>query len=699
MSDRKFHETLGDYVAVAISPPLIMLLVGSLLWFLLSVFYHGPFDGRLRWVLFWFVVAIVLIARISMEIGSERASIYALALGFASLLVIVKIVHAVFVPAILLGIAWWCANRLTWDCTYLGGEKAAAGEGLLGAVGWDDELPDEENKAEPQRPHEDVSSTPVAADDSTNSWDTRLKNWLNLLSLSDEARRGPRGISVVYFSVAALPIFGVGQGIIAAASPEKRAYSFGLLCVYLAAALGLLCTTSFLSIRQYLRSRRLPMPPVTAAAWIGTASVLAVAILLLAILLPKPQAEYSVPSLARNVADEEWRASKWSLLRDNAAKSDDEGSGSRPAGDNPLPDAESENAGTEAEGKGESQPGSTGNAPGEANEEENADGQSGNESGGSAGSNDNERGNQSGQSGEMPTEQSSDSQGGGDESSSSESDTSLGDSESSSGGTPSTVGESSDGQSQSASTGSQGEDDRNSSGAGSASSDATADNSSQQQTENIPPIDESEANEVQQAEQQREPEKPRTARRRSLGLGGWLFWLARWAVLLALIVAAILFFLRDPQRALGWVGRWLAAVAAMWRDLMRRLTGRSRDRAVEVVDPLQTLRPFSSYPNPFGESSPVGNRPEDLVRYSFEALEAWSAERDVERPNQQTSAEFCGQLARRYPELAAEVRQLGAAYALVAYGEGRLDKSSIESLRSLWTKLSAAARAPARHAS
>ena len=39
-------KTLTDYLVIAISPALIMTLVGSLVYFLIAVSYQGGFPGR-----------------------------------------------------------------------------------------------------------------------------------------------------------------------------------------------------------------------------------------------------------------------------------------------------------------------------------------------------------------------------------------------------------------------------------------------------------------------------------------------------------------------------------------------------------------------------------------------------------------------------------------------------------------------------
>src|SRR5258705_5797197 len=78
---RRQPETLADYLVVAICPALIMLLVGSLMWFLVEVFYQGEYKGRLLWVMGMFVLAIVGIARSSMERGMTYAPLLGAALA------------------------------------------------------------------------------------------------------------------------------------------------------------------------------------------------------------------------------------------------------------------------------------------------------------------------------------------------------------------------------------------------------------------------------------------------------------------------------------------------------------------------------------------------------------------------------------------------------------------------------------------
>ena len=73
--------TTTDYLVTALSPVLVMLMVGSLVFFLVEVLYAGKYSGRLLYTLFFFVMGAVLVARIAIETDASRATLYGLLLG------------------------------------------------------------------------------------------------------------------------------------------------------------------------------------------------------------------------------------------------------------------------------------------------------------------------------------------------------------------------------------------------------------------------------------------------------------------------------------------------------------------------------------------------------------------------------------------------------------------------------------------
>jgi hypothetical protein len=288
----KPEKTPADYMVIGISPGLIMLLVGSLSFFLVQVFYRGEAVGSVRWVVFWFVMAVVLVSRIGIEQGAGHAAVYGLALAGATWIYLVQIHPAYLLGVILLGTVWWCAHKLTWDCTLIDDDEDASGSGLLQTAG-------EIRKLKP----EEAASKPVAKKTAAGSG-----------FKYDRKRRAvphPPGLWVVYFSLVALPLFGIGQMLLPGGDTASRKAGFAFLFVYLAAAVGLLLTTSFLGLRRYLRQRYLKMPGGIALGWLKFGAGVACLVLAAALLLPRPGVNDAWQTLRYQVNYQLRRASEY----------------------------------------------------------------------------------------------------------------------------------------------------------------------------------------------------------------------------------------------------------------------------------------------------------------------------------------------------------------------------------------------------
>jgi hypothetical protein len=319
----KPEKTLGDYVAIAISPVLIMALVGSLVFFLLKLSYQGDYEGRLQWTLFWFVFASVLVSRISIEQGIASASGYGIALAAVTGLWLLRFVDFVLGAWCLLAVVWWCTSKLTWDCTLINDDEDASGEGLLQAAGLDRsssperELSDDDAKRRGKNASFDQKQRPDSRGGTASWWKRFLRN------RSERKGKGQPhapGLWVVFFSLAALPLFGFGQALLPEADPAGRRYGFQLLVIYVASALGLLLTTSFLGLRRYLRQRHLQMPAAMAGAWVGLGTTMMVVTLFFCILLPRPDAAYSLPALVPRIVTAIQRASDYAFIRGGFGK-------------------------------------------------------------------------------------------------------------------------------------------------------------------------------------------------------------------------------------------------------------------------------------------------------------------------------------------------------------------------------------------
>ncbi len=286
--------SLTDYAVTAISPALIMAMIGSLVFFLIDVLYAGKYSDRLLWTMFFFVVGTVLIARILILHGASRALIYIAGLAAATFLALQAFVDypslttrsfSALINAALMALIWWSANKLTWDCTHIDEDRRNAGRGVLDAATAADDEPAEK---------------PLWNDS------PGLLGWMTRFNRHNAARaKQPHtpGVWVLYFSLAALPLFGIGQSLIPVDDDERRRSAFLRMVVYVGSGLGLLATTTLLGLRKYLRDRGATIPMKMTAGWLGLAAAMIVMFLVVAAGLPRPHSEtplIDLPELAKS---------------------------------------------------------------------------------------------------------------------------------------------------------------------------------------------------------------------------------------------------------------------------------------------------------------------------------------------------------------------------------------------------------------
>jgi len=651
MAKSRREKTLADYVVIAISPALVMTLVGSLVFFLLELSYRGDFELRVRWIMFWFVVGAVLVARIAIQEGREHASVFGgglvLVVGFA----VVRFVDGINVIAIcwaLLAIIWGCAWKLTWDCTLIDEDEDASGEGLLEAAGLvGGESPDAAAHSSGTKPAAsgfDAAGVPGATiDDRT------------------EARSRPHapGLWVVYFSLAALPIFGVGQLFIPSANSAGREFGFQLLAVYVTSALGLLLTTSFLGLRRYLRQRKLQMPVAVTAAWLAMGTGLAVALLLLALFIPRPQGgEYTLTALVDKIDAKAREASKMAVLRGDRAqgegrrigeqdqKANKPGEGQQP----PQQPAANEKQGDRAQGD-QQQAGQQGQPQGDAQQgRAQGDGKQGDQQGQSQGD-----GKQGGQQGQTQ----GDGKQGGQQGQAQGDGKQSGQQGQAQGG----------GKNQGAAGG---KDGKNADG----KPGNQAGQQQQQQNQN-------------RADGKPAPQNPGANTPGSPGLLATLAPFVKW-IIYGLLAAGVLF------TVLRYWSRVVAVLMQLWAEILSLFGFKKEPESAatsqeESPAPVR-LMPFAAYDNPFVTGAARRMSPAQLARYTFEALEAWAREQLVERPPDQTPLEFAQELGRRAPALAKDVTQTAQLYVQIAYAGKSPPKDSADVLERMWRKMEVAAR-------
>jgi hypothetical protein len=617
---RRFQKTLVDYLVIAISPALIMTLVCSLVFFLQEVFYQGNFQGRLQYIFALFVIGTVLIGRISIEEGRERAALFAVPLGIVTLLAINKFVEFqggslaslnFFINFGLIGLVWWSADRLTWDCTLIDESEDDSGEGLLEAVGLD----------RPGKTALRAEVAPLAPEpEATTSREERPMGWWERFV---ERRRRPHapGVWVIYFSLAAVAIFGIGQLFIPTNDLPRRQYAFHLLCIYTASGLGLLLATSFLGLRRYLRQRRQEMPLSMVNLWLVLGASLIVGVMLMTLVLPRPNPEYAISELPFRIGSPDQKSSPYGTGREavreqqpwsRGVRQDDQKSVSAPS-DRPSGESSSDRQEPPRDGQTTARPdeGNARTSPQNRNRPE------------------------------QP---------------SSASDKSQAASDKPERVTPSQAAE----------------DDKRNAAADGAGTPPNKDRGPRQSGDrgsgNLPPV-----TNFQQLLHE-------ASNFVSAPFLKWLFY----GVLVSIAVFSIWSHRHELLAALGNFGEWLS-------DFWQRLFGGTVDRADSVANEATTMktpqRRFVDFTDPFATGLAGTWPPEELVRYTFEALEAWAQEHGYPRQPEQTPHEFARSLAVNISSLADDTGRLADLYCQAAYASSTLPAASIARLSQLWQNL------------
>jgi hypothetical protein len=164
----------------------------------------------------------------------------------------------------------------------------------------------------------------------------------------------------------------------------------------------------------------------------------------------------------------------------------------------------------------------------------------------------------------------------------------------------------------------------------------------------------------------------------------WWLWL-----LFLLVVGFVLFWYR--QELLSFVQR-------LWGLFTAQQRPPSAPAAAGEQVPLEERPsrppPFASFRNPFEHLSDFESS-EAVVRYSFDALQAWAYEEQLGRVPDETPLEFTARLGVERPELAKTSRRLAEIYSQVTYAKAKVGPSGLACVREFWDSLSSRAAAEA----
>jgi hypothetical protein len=593
MARNRSRGTLVDYLVAAIEPALIMIMVGSLMFFLLDMWYAGEFLERLRWILFWFVLGIVLITRVSMRIGNSLAKAYGVALGGAVALVASTLIGFQPVLLVILGIVWWVTHKLTFDCTLLD-EDQDAGVGLLQESGLDPTALADQG---PPPPIED----PAAMDASLLPENSVKKSGK---SDADEARRpNAPGVWLIYFTLASLPLFGLGQWFVPAVEEDRRNGLFVYFLAYISSGMGLLLATSFLNLRRYLRQRKLKMPAAMTATWLTTGAVVIVGLTVLAAALPLPGTGWAVVR-GSTAGSSDLRASRFAVLKDSGVK------GEGAAGQKNDPNAKQQTVG-KGKGGGKSGPGNakTGAPRGKAS-----------------------KSGASGKKGSPREDQSGDKKG---------------------------------------------QDDR-------------ADNKSDRDKDADQDAKENDQNDSEKKDDQssQENQNQNDAANAPPKMPSVPFQAPSWLRGLFMVVGAVaLIFglIRYGPVLLDALRELIASLfGGFWAQKPKK---RVKEAEAKSSEPVLPPRPFASFADPFASGLAQNFSPNDLIIYSFEALEAWAFEHSLARSPHETPTEFVHRLGQARADLRQDTTRLAGYFVTIVYGQKGFKEEVLPPLRQFWRAL------------
>ena len=476
-------------------------------------------------------------------------------------------------------------------------------------------------------PEADVDADSASMESEPES-DDRVSWWKRIFLNTSERKNKAHspGLWIIWISLFALLIFGFGQLGVEDENSSARQLTFNLLLVYIAAALGLLLCASFLGLRRYLRQRFLKMPTGVTRSWITLGLGMMMATIFACLLLPRPDATMSLPQLIDKVSDAAQKASDYAFLSDGGVE-DEEGR-KIGKGDEDDPAGKNGAGGTEGEEK-EGDEGTEGEEPGKDMAEDAKT--EGEEMKPDEASTDESKSTEKGKSGKGAGEGSGDGEGDGE-------------------------------------TGKMGNSDK------SGESSESGEEAGPEENPESPNEDsDMQAEEVGAKEKQSADSESNSSE--------WIGSLVKWLIYAALLAAAIYLFIRHRKAI-------LATLRQFWANFLALFGGRPRpELEPEIDDSPAELRPFAAFQNPFATGAADAQTPEELVHYTFEALQAWAKERDLERPPDQTPIEFARRLGAYIPDLAYESGRLTRMYSGYAYAGQTPPGDCATVLKTLWAKL------------
>lgn len=638
------NKTAAEYAAIALAPILIFIMISSLANFLMLILYHGQYGQRVSWTILMSTMGAVALARIAIEQSRAYSMGYAFALGAATFIGMTRFVGSPLFCLFILGLIGYLADRIVHDCTIIDESQDSSGSGLIDSG----RLFIKSQFAESTPSTESTTATTESSDPKP-----AVAPSTDVVTSEPPLKRKPRrrkqnqpGRTVMYLAIGALPLFGLGQFMMATDSQSWSAAQW-YLAIYLFSALSLLVTTSFLGLRRYLRQRDAEMPTNVTVGWLAGGITMIMVVLTIAYMAPMPGqllAGFRFPDFLDSPNDQTASRYGWG----------DEGAQDGPDDAAQTPNDPDENQ-KESAGERYERGAEAGNV-GQGNRK---DGPAGSEKGGD----------KSGAKGDDQSEQK-----GGDSKS-----------EKQQGGEKSEDSK----QSEKSDSSSNSEDQKQADSKQSADqSDQPSESETDEDGSDDPKTDDSEQSKSSESERQKEQQKQPTEQNRqandkpqpaqsppsspSMDIAGSLGTLFKFLIAITLLaaIAGYVWIYRDHLR------RWL-------EDLLGK---RPRPTELVAVDG-PSIGELDAPPRPFATfKNPIGTEPDPrrVLVITFQAFEAWTREQGWKREKDETPTEFISRVSAAVPQVSAAAAQVVNAYNRIVYGNGRPSQADLNAASKVW---------------
>jgi hypothetical protein len=159
----------------------------------------------------------------------------------------------------------------------------------------------------------------------------------------------------------------------------------------------------------------------------------------------------------------------------------------------------------------------------------------------------------------------------------------------------------------------------------------------------------------------------------------------------AFVIAAVLviggWIIRRRLMLLEMARSIIAALAQFFRTLFDLTPSRGPAKKTEPAPARAKFSSFAEYKNPFFAAKDYAWPPEQIILYSYEAVQVWAREQGIAARPEETAREFCGRLGEQRPELDSQLDPLARLFAHAAYGTKLPPDCDLEPIRELWRRL------------